>query len=178
MPGWGLSALSVAQGRCWLLLGLELEADAGSRHWMRGASPSLGLWSGPEGLIVLLTVTTAETLSPAALAPTYLKWKNDSTEKKHKETTFDLAELYQHSLCSHKLGGCDGLKAGISIMIILVSITKILLRKAKLPQPIGLKLLSNQGSFETGSPCLTLDIWSFQSTMSPTLIPMMRLWYL
>lgn len=27
----------VAQGRCWLLLGLELEVDAGSRHWMRGA---------------------------------------------------------------------------------------------------------------------------------------------
>lgn len=37
MPVIGLSALWVTQGRCWLLLGLELEADTGSRHWMRRA---------------------------------------------------------------------------------------------------------------------------------------------
>lgn len=52
---------------------------AGGGHWVKALDetgpPSLGLWSGPEGLVVLLTVTTAETLSPAALAPTFLKYK-------------------------------------------------------------------------------------------------------
>lgn len=47
------SACWVTQGRCWSLLGLELEVDAGSRHWIRTAPPSLGSWSGPEGLVVL-----------------------------------------------------------------------------------------------------------------------------
>lgn len=32
--GGGMSAGWVTQGRCWPLLGLDLEADAGSRHWM------------------------------------------------------------------------------------------------------------------------------------------------
>lgn len=35
VPGWGLSAWWVTWGRCWPLLGLQLEADTGSRHWRR-----------------------------------------------------------------------------------------------------------------------------------------------
>ena len=44
--------------------------------------PSLWLWVGPEGLVVLPTVTMAETLSPVALAPTFLKCKKNQYEKR------------------------------------------------------------------------------------------------
>lgn len=44
------------------LLGLEMEAETGSRHWMRRPPVRRGSQSGPAGLVVLLTLTTAETL--------------------------------------------------------------------------------------------------------------------
>lgn len=50
--------------------------EAGGGHWVKALDEtgplSLGLLSSPEGLIVLLTVTMAETVSPAALAPSFL----------------------------------------------------------------------------------------------------------
>lgn len=45
---------------------------AGGGHWVK----ALDERPPPEGLVVLLTVTMAETLLPAALAPAFLKCKN------------------------------------------------------------------------------------------------------
>lgn len=48
----------------------------GGGHWIKAlderAPMSLGLWSGPEGLVVLQTTTTVETLLLAALAQIFL----------------------------------------------------------------------------------------------------------
>lgn len=71
VPGGGLSAWWVSWGRCWA----PAWPGAGGRHWVKALDEralSLGLWLGPEGLIVLLTV----------LVPPFLQYKKKKKEKK------------------------------------------------------------------------------------------------